>query len=226
MSHERIANTMAGVIAAALLALVFWPTIAFAQTGPVPAQPPMCKPELFGGTGKYLSFGVSTDNCLVVKWACLSEESSEWKTQGFSWSSNYIPKLPSVTSILRSGDLFDAMWAANVTANLPVSQELADAERAVTATILAKLPRWLVAPNSTSITRPVFAYTPRTAADGSPQIALVSTRLRAIVGEPCDCSALKHAPTSVTYCLIPPTALTPVASIASVQRPVAVCRLQ
>ena len=190
--------------------------------GPIPAPLPDCRPELFGGVGVRMSVGTSTDGTLVVLWACPGAMPGQWRINGFHWSSNYIPKLPSASAILRSGDLFDEMWKANVLTNLPVTQAVADSWEALKAQTLSKLPQWMVAPNGTSTTRPVYSYTQRTLADQSTQIGLDATTVRATVGKPCDCAALRYAPGATTYCQIPPAAL----SATTVPKPVAVCRLQ
>jgi hypothetical protein len=157
-------------------------------------------------------------------WACPSD--GIWEYEDIIWRYGYIPVLPSLTDIVAVG-FFAAMWRANMTAT-PVT----DAERqtAMDARIalMAKLPpapptpRWLVAPNSTSTTRPAYSYTLRTLADGTKQVVLDAMTPRATVGKPCDCAALKYAPSSATYCRLPAASLT---AATTVPQPVAVCRL-
>lgn len=60
------AKIISACLVLAALAFLMVPTFALAQTGPVPAPQPTCKPKLFsGGTGEYLSFGVTADGVYV-----------------------------------------------------------------------------------------------------------------------------------------------------------------
>lgn len=212
------------------LSLLLSFAVAAQETPLVYSPAPECEAKMLvgpKGTGEFFTIR-GTDTHMVAMWACPKADGG-WLYENVVWRYGYIPNLPSLSDILAGKSFFSALWAANVVKDLAVSTEEMQTLMDAKIAILAKLPpppKWVVATNGTITTRPVSSYTVRTLADGSTQIVLDPTTLRATVGQPCDCAALKHAPTSVTYCQIPAAALTPVTAIASVPKPVAVCRLQ
>jgi hypothetical protein len=128
------------------------------------------------------------------------------------------------------------MWEANVS-NEPIGEiqrtQLKQDALIALQPLRPAAPRWVVAPNSSFPTRPVYAYLERPAADGTLQRYVDPTTLRVAIKSatgvptPCDCARTRlDATATSTYCAVPASALTPVLSINTVARPVAVCRLQ
>lgn len=220
MNTAHKIEAVACAIAAALLALLMSPVV-MAQTFEARVPPPQCWPSQVGGSGSK-AVRVTSDYGQALMWWCGQERVGI--VSAWAYTMNIPDKLPaSLTEALK------LMWEANVSNESidPTERTLLSQDAAIALEPFRPVaPRWLVAPNSTSTTRPVYNYTERTIADGSKQIVLDPSTLRATVGQACDCAALKHVPGSVTYCQIPAAALTPATAIPSVPKPVAVCRLQ
>lgn len=215
---SRRVEALVCLMAAALLALLMLPTVAVANTARV--APPACWPAQVGGTGSK-AVRVTSDYGQAIVWWCGQEQA------GIVASWAYTMMIPDSLPSSLTGALA-ALWEANVVEAVPEEDRIPRRQLEQDAYIALQslrptAPRWLVAPNGVILTRPAYAYTERTAADGTKQIVLDPAPVRATVGKVCDCAALKYAPGSVTYCLIPPASLT---AATTVPKPVAVCRLQ
>lgn len=228
MKYERTTNAMAGLIATALLSLLLAPTFATAQTFTARVPPPQCWPAQVGGTGSK-AVRVTNDYGQSIMWWCGQE--AVGLVSSWAYTMVIPDKLPANLT-----DALKLMWEANVT-NEPIDEiqrtQLKQDALIALQPLRPTEPRWVVAPNGTFPTRPVYAYLERQAADGTVQRYVDPTTLRVAIKSatgvptPCDCARTRlDATASSTYCAVPTSALTPVLSINTVARPVAVCRLQ
>lgn len=197
-------KSLTAALVIALLAFLLLPTFALAQTSTARVPPPACWPAQVGGSGSK-AVRVTGDYGQAIMWWCGQE--AVGLVSSWAYTMVIPDKLPANLT-----DALKLMWEVNVS-NEPID-EIQRAQLKQDAMIALDplrpvAPRWIVAPNGTFPTRPVYLYTEATAADGTKQRTLTATTHRVNVKNadgtpnPCACGIVSYpASSSVTYCAV------------------------
>lgn len=209
MKYRTKVNALLSAIVAVVLLAAVAPLTAQTTTARVP--PPPCWPAQVGGSGSK-AVRVTGDYGQAIMWWCGQE------AVGLVASWAYTMVIPDSLPSSLTGALA-AMWEANVS-NEPIDEiqrtQLKQDAIIALQPLRPAVPRWVVAPNGTFPTRPVYTLTAGLLAATGLRVDV----LTAGAPTPCGCDVASTPPDrSPRYCAIPqPAGTTPPR--------VAVCKLQ
>ena len=170
------------------LAILLLAFAGVAQAGPA------CWPKMVGGAGVGIVSGSLEGVGQYSAVWCPTPYT--WRVQTFTALEGYSIKYPSIGDGMTVVQVLDAAWALNVTSPCADARLCEAAEAAAQATKPAD-PKWVVAKNGTSTTRPMWIV------DLSlPVATFTASTLRAPVGATCDCVGLAKVKGTQTLCYV------------------------
>ena len=169
----------------AILLLAF---ASLAQAGPA------CWPKMAGGAGVGLVRGALEGVGQYSAVWCPTPY--KWRVQTWTALDGYTIKYPTIGEGMPLTQALNAAWAMNVTSACADDRLCEAAEAAAQATKPAD-PRWIVAKNGTSLTRPMWVVNLE-----KPIATFTASTQRATVGAQCDCASLARIKGTQTLCYV------------------------